>query len=280
MKKKSMIRNPEFDYNAGIIDVKQLSASMLISSYHYHDGYEICIVQRGFIDVLMDYMPRRIGADTVVMCGPDAAHGVVGCSEDIAGLLIHIRFSASPDSFISGVADIQFMQKSRYGYLFVSPELTAKSAALGRKLGRTAGFMKLSHLFRLLDMLSGFPGKEMLVATPDDTSCRKRMPGETSVERAFRYLYAHYCEEVTLEEVAAYANQNATSLCRSFKSVCGSTIFQFINRLRIEKACSLLKNTDLNITQVAYQVGYNSLAHFNVQFKRFARMLPSDYKRS
>ncbi|WP_074435132.1 helix-turn-helix domain-containing protein [Bacteroides timonensis] len=76
-----------------------------------------------------------------------------------------------------------------------------------------------------------------------------------------------------------WRKQNASSLCRAFKKACGSTIFQFINRLRIEKACSLLKNTDLSITQIAYQVGFNSLAHFNNQFKKFARTLPGVYRK-
>ena len=103
--------------------------------------------------------------------------------------------------------------------------------------------------------------------------------GENSIDRTFRYLYDHYTERQTLDEIAAYANQNKTALCRAFKKASGYSIFGFINRLRVERACELLRNTDESITNIAYLVGYNTFSHFNLQFHAVMNMSPSEYRK-
>lgn len=285
MKRKEPIKNSEFDYEHGIVDVLPISASMYgqcLHSYHYHNCYEICIVRKGVLNVLINNLPREIEANSILMGGTNVPHGIVGCSDDFAGILIHLSFDASlwnVNSIFDSANDVQFIKDSQYGYLFLSQRLTVRLVALSKKIGKARGFLRLSYLFQLLNVLSEYPTRELLVANAGDSASLSKSPDETSVERTFRFLYAHYQEDLTLDEVAAYANQNASSLCRSFKNVCGSTIFQFMNRLRIEKACSLLKNTDLSISQIAYQVGFNSLAHFNNQFKKIAKTLPSAYRK-
>ena len=56
------------------------------------------------------------------------------------------------------------------------------------------------------------------------------------------------------------------------------TIFSFINKLRIEKACVLLKSTDLNISEIAFEVGYNTISNFNAQFQHFTQMSAKQYR--
>ena len=101
---------------------------------------------------------------------------------------------------------------------------------------------------------------------------------ETSVERAFRFIYAHFQDDCSLAEIAGYANQKASALCLSFKKASGYTITGFINRLRIEKACELLRNTDLGITEKSYQSGFNTFSYFSTQFKAITGLTPSQYR--
>lgn len=93
------------------------------------------------------------------------------------------------------------------------------------------------------------------------------------------HFHRHYTEEHTLDEIAAYANQNKTALCRAFRKATGYSVFQFINRLRVERACELLRNTDESITDIACQVGYNTFSHFNLQFHAVMHFPPSKYRK-
>lgn len=88
-----------------------------------------------------------------------------------------------------------------------------------------------------------------------------------SLQKVYDYLYENMKREVILEEIAQYANINPTALCRAFKCKTQMTIFQFLNKIRIENVCKLLIYSGLAISQVAYESGFNSMAYFNRRFK-------------
>jgi len=93
------------------------------------------------------------------------------------------------------------------------------------------------------------------------------------------YIRSHYDAPMSLDELAARCALNPSYLSRSFKSQTGSTIFGLINRIRIEKACTLLKESSLSIIDIAFTVGYNNLSFFNRTFKKFTGKTPGDYRR-
>ena len=61
------------------------------------------------------------------------------------------------------------------------------------------------------------------------------------------------------------------------KELTGLTTSEFIRNIRLEQAITLLKEGKINITQVAYAVGYNNQTHFSTVFKRQYGMTPSEY---
>lgn len=56
------------------------------------------------------------------------------------------------------------------------------------------------------------------------------------------------------------------------------TIFQFLNKIRIENVCKLLLYTDLTISQIAYESGFNSMAYFSRRFKESTNMFPFEFR--
>ena len=73
---------------------------------------------------------------------------------------------------------------------------------------------------------------------------------------------------------------NFDYLNRVFSSVTGSTIFYYINMLRISNAKQLIKTTNLTFAEVAYLVGIEDRYYFTRLFKRYAGMTPTDFYRS
>ncbi|MBO5181415.1 MAG: helix-turn-helix transcriptional regulator [Paraprevotella sp.] len=67
-------------------------------------------------------------------------------------------------------------------------------------------------------------------------------------------------------------------LCFSFKRASGYTIGQFCTRLHMEYACNLLLTTELDVSPIAYQSGYNCYPHFCTQFRKSMNMSPSEYR--
>lgn len=66
---------------------------------------------------------------------------------------------------------------------------------------------------------------------------------------------------------------------RFFRKATGNTFTDFVNRIRINRACQLLMESDLKITQVCFDVGFNNVANFNRRFLEIKGMTPSDFRR-
>ena len=71
---------------------------------------------------------------------------------------------------------------------------------------------------------------------------------------------------------------SSASICRYFKNKTNKTIFEYLNEIRIEHACKLLMYSNLAISQIAYDVGFNNLSHFNKQFKVITKQTPTMYR--
>ena len=68
------------------------------------------------------------------------------------------------------------------------------------------------------------------------------------------------------------------SVCRFFKTATGLTIFEYLNKIKIDYACQLLLNTDQNIVDISYDCGFNNLSHFNKQFRKFIGTTPTQFR--
>lgn len=91
-------------------------------------------------------------------------------------------------------------------------------------------------------------------------------------------MYNHFKDSISLSDIAAYVKQNQSALCRYFKKRTDKSIFQCLAEIRIEHACKLLAYSEMTISQVAYESGYNSLTHFISQFERLTTQKPSEYR--
>lgn len=98
------------------------------------------------------------------------------------------------------------------------------------------------------------------------------------VSRAKEYIREHITEDLTLGEVARAVNTSASYFCRLFKKATGINYSQYLSRVRLERAKQLLVNPHLRVSEVAYEVGFQSLTHFNRVFKKLLGQSPTEYR--
>jgi transcriptional regulator GlxA family with amidase domain len=99
--------------------------------------------------------------------------------------------------------------------------------------------------------------------------------GNKRLETIHEYLMKNYRNEVNLRKLAGLVNMAEGSLCRFFKTNMDMTVFEYLNRIKIEFACKLLMDEDLSVTEVCLDSGFNNLSHFNKQFRRITGLPPS-----
>lgn len=88
----------------------------------------------------------------------------------------------------------------------------------------------------------------------------------------------NYSEKITLKELADLAGVNEKYLCRFFKEFTGYTPTDYINRLRVERACHEMRFNHRNVTEAAYECGFNEISYFSKCFKKYKGISPGKYR--
>jgi AraC-like DNA-binding protein/ligand-binding sensor protein len=98
------------------------------------------------------------------------------------------------------------------------------------------------------------------------------------IARAKQYINDHQTEELSLGQVAKAVNTSTFYFCKMFKKVTGLNFTDYVSRVRIEKAKNLLLNPNLRVSEIAFEVGFQSLTHFNRVFKKIVGEAPTEYR--
>jgi AraC-like DNA-binding protein/ligand-binding sensor protein len=98
------------------------------------------------------------------------------------------------------------------------------------------------------------------------------------IKRAKEYINEHQADELSLGQVARAVNTSRFYFCKIFKKFTGINFTDYLSRVRIEKAKNLLLNPNLRVSEIAYEVGFQSLTHFNRVFKKNLGQSPTEYR--
>lgn len=106
-------------------------------------------------------------------------------------------------------------------------------------------------------------------------------PGKSfdRISRALEYIDAHFAESITLEQLARETALSRTHLCKCFKDVTGQTLFEYIEQVRVQHACYLLRTSGKTLTETAMEAGFESVSYFNRVFKKICGCTPGQYRR-
>ncbi len=99
------------------------------------------------------------------------------------------------------------------------------------------------------------------------------------IKKAKRYIHDHLDDDLSLDDVATSVNWSAYYFSRMFKKATGLNFVDYVARVRIDQAKKLLLNPHLNVSEIAYEVGFQSITHFNRVFRKLTGTSPTDYRK-
>lgn len=99
------------------------------------------------------------------------------------------------------------------------------------------------------------------------------------IKAALDYININYSNPISTEELSKVANLSKYYFCRLFKEITHLSPIDYINKFRIEKALELMKNTNLSISEIAFEVGFNNVSYFIKVFKEHMGLTPLQYKK-
>ena len=148
---------------------------------------------------------------------------------------------------------------------------------------------KLDHLIELIhlcvrnklednDIFLRNLSKEILIYTIKNND--SQIPNtvfDIKTELAILYIYMHFKESLSIEEVSAHVHYSANYFYHSFQKNTGISFQKFLHNLRMVYAKNLMKFTDLSISDICYECGYSSVQYFSTAFRKEFGKSPKNY---
>ena len=252
--------------------------------WHYHPEIELCYIHRGTGTRMVGDSVRPFHDGDLVLLGSNLPHTWISQKYDndrpdnmqVFVLQFHPDvLSASLLHLPEFVGVQQLMREAASGVAFTPPDGWAFSEL--HELESLTGISKLLKLLDLLHQLSIESRREPL-ASPSYAPQLSRA-NEKRMQAVFGYIHSHFTQPLSLETIADIACLNPASFCRYFKKMTGQTLLDYLNDLRINRACQLLIETSDPILVIAERVGFGSFTNFSAGFARRRGMSPSQYRR-
>lgn len=252
------------------------------SFLHLHPEFEVVLNISG--------NGTRVAGDSVeifdrydlVMYGPDLKHFWNFHRQDEPdkgrhAIMVHFRRDSFGEDLLSQfeLADLRrLLDESARGIAF-PPETGEAAEEPMRRLLSETGIRKMVSLFRLLDILSTAPRYKTLSGERAEGGSIKADERLTSV---CSFVRDNFYRAIPVKEVAAVARMSPHSFSRFFSRSTGSGFVDYVNQVRTNKACYLLRETDHQINEIVFECGFATVSNFNKQFRKHAGMSARDYR--
>jgi AraC-like DNA-binding protein len=132
---------------------------------------------------------------------------------------------------------------------------------------------KYDAMIRLLEVFA-----QHLSVAAEQIATQQENAEPPIVQRARQFIDEHQGEDIGLGDVARAVHASTFHFCKMFKKATGMTFTHYLSLVRVTKAKKQLANPQLRISEIAYEVGFNSLTHFNRMFRKLAGESPTTYR--
>lgn len=138
-------------------------------------------------------------------------------------------------------------------------------------------FNKLIKFIQLLEELS--VNNEFETLTSDGFIPSLNLKANKRIDKVYDFVQDNYDKKIKLNEVSSLVSMGDEAFCRFFKKSLSKSFFTFVNEYRINLACKMLIETNKQVSQIAYDCGYESLPFFYRQFQKFMNCSPLNFKK-
>jgi len=254
--------------------------------YHYHPELELSLIcdTRGLAAIGENIHPIFSG-DTI-MLGPNIPHywSNEGMEFNNTAPRIMLVFKFTEYFLGSGFLEIpecqklrEFIRKAGQGIRFLEPVRSQVSKLMLEIEKITPSLLRLSKFLELLSLVTETQHLEIL-SDQDNCFLGNERQNER-IDKVYKYVMKNSSTPISLTEVAKQIHMSTEAFCRFFKRSTGNTLNEFIQKTRLARVCQDLIQSELSITEIAFNHGFNNLSNFNRQFRKHKKMTPREYRK-
>lgn len=250
--------------------------------WHYHEEYELHLIveTRGKVfvgDYIGTFEPGHL-----VLTGPRLPHNWISSDVPPEGIALRdvvLQFADAPlrqgAALLPELAEVlPLLERARNGIEFF--DISDVVRVRFNRIRASDGLQRFGEFVELLSILARCTDYRLLSSVQlqsfDDDEALAKISGIVD------YLNEHYCEAFSMAELCQRVDMSESSFSRYFRRATGNTFTNFVNQLRVHKACLLLMETQRPITNICYDSGFNNVANFNRRFLEVKGMTPKEFR--
>lgn len=233
---------------------------------HLHSAVELVFVQDGAIEVTTQNQQKTIRKNEIALIFPDIVHSYL--TQDFSTFILCI-FSPS---LIKGYYHLLCRQQPEYPFFSSHICDTDLAPAFENMLQYAEQSLAISEAWLNL-ILTYLMSEAVLI--PRDSQCHADIGFQL-----ISYISTHFQEPLTLDKIAQELHFNKYYISRVFSSKLHCSFSEYVNRLRLDYAARMLRETDQSITDIWQDAGFESQKTFNRTFLSCYGMTPSQYRKA
>jgi AraC-like DNA-binding protein len=254
-----------------------------LARWHCHDEYELHLITATSGKVFVGDWIGQFQPGQVVLTGPRLPHNWISTDlpeggvpeRDLVIQFLHDPIEASSQHIPELRELLPLLERAKHGIQFFGLEQQAvrhwHRVKASHGLARFAVFCEfLTDLARCADYRLLSSAQLQSLDTSDQLD---------QINAVVSRITDNLVEPVSAAEMALGLGMSESRFSRFFRRATGNTFTDFVNHVRITRACQLLMESDRYISEISYEVGFNTMANFNRRFLDIKGMTPSEYRR-
>ncbi len=137
---------------------------------------------------------------------------------------------------------------------------------------------KMQRFISLLEIIRSMSNSETSILSNKVFDKRFSVNEGKRMREVMDFTLNHYHKDIRTETIASIAHMTPNAFCKYFKKRTNKTYNQFLNEIRVEKACLLLKSTEGLVADIGFTTGFRNLSNFNRKFKEIKGLTPSQFR--
>ena len=253
-----------------------------LARWHCHDEYELHLITatagKAFVgDWIGTFQPGHL-----VLCGPRLPHNWVSLDLPEGGVAerdLVIQFLHEPIAHaaqqIPELAEVlPLLERSRHGIEFFG--LSEPAQATWLQVKQSGGIQRFAAFCEFLALLSRCTDYRLLSNV--QMQGQRDDAEDAQINAIVDRITTDVASPLSAADLAADLGMSESRFSRFFRRATGNTFTDFVNQIRISRACHFLMETDRPVTHICYDVGFQNVANFNRRFREIKGMTPSEFR--
>lgn len=251
--------------------------------FHYHPEFELTYILSSNGVRYTGNQFESFKENDLVFLGPYLPHcwkNADDCEDVASAVVVQWKPDLLGEDWLNRkefIAIRQLHELSAKGIKFSQDIALRVKQRLIQLVEEPSAFGKIMQLLDVLNQLA--LTQDFSIINEQDFSHKTKLQDNERLNKIYQYLETYYKEKITLSDVASLVCMAEESFSRFFSKLMKRSFFSFLNEYRINIACKLLVETDLQMAQICDQSGYESISFFFRQFRKYKNCSPQYFRK-